>query len=45
MDKDKAIDLTQQLMDYGLAPEEARWIAERELQAVEESQPTGKILN
>lgn len=45
MDKDKAIELTQQLMDYGLAPEEARWIAERELQAVEESQRTGKILN
>lgn len=45
MDKDKAIKLIEQLMNYGLAPEEARWIAERELQAVEESQRTGKILN
>ena len=45
MDKDKAVELTQQLMDYGLEPESARWIAERELQAVEESQRTGQILN
>ena len=45
MEKDKAIELIQQLIDYGLAPEEARWIAERELQAFEERQRTSKILN